>query len=76
MYRQQHSMLAQVVEVILAVSASLPQEEVRGTERKKDIEQPPPSLPAVFLLVELGDTLVLLRVVGRKPIDALLLGCV
>ena len=64
MYRQKASMLDQAVDVIMAVAAAMP-------AQSPSVSTP----PACFLLLELGDDLILLRVVTRSPLDALLLRC-
>jgi hypothetical protein len=58
MYRLKPSMLEKAIDAIMTIAASLP-----GGSRA----------PACFLLLELGDDLILLRVVNNAPFDALLL---
>ena len=71
MYRHKSSMLTQTVAVILAVSAALLcTHTATATGRTRSTT----GLPAFFLLVELGDVLMLLRLVQGMPSHALLLG--
>ena len=73
MYRHKSSMLTQTVAVILAVSAALlctHTATATATGRTRSTT----GLPAFFLLVELGDVLMLLRLVQGMPSHALLLG--
>jgi hypothetical protein len=72
MYRKKNSMLTQIVQIIMRVAASLPA-PTSQTQAQTQTQAGAVPPPAFFLLVELGASLLLLRVLDQTPRDALLL---